>query len=418
VKRIRLFPGHVALFTALAVPALASEPPAPPPADSVEVLAPDQATPPPQPPKPLISYVEGRGVVFRTPDDLFEASLGFNLQVRYTHFDFDAASTSIDTNEFRVRRFKLYMNGFAFDPRLTWRFQADFAAPSARIFDDGWLNWKFSDAASVQFGQYKTPFSRQELYNDGVLQFPERSLATDAFKPSRDIGVMGAGSVGKGVFAYQAGVFGGSGQNTLRTDSHVMPVARLLWNAIGTMGNSEMDLQDHQTPALSVGVDGFLNTLHETTATSFDALPLNYTGPAGWLGRNIGQFETGEQIDVKSWEFEAQLKWRGLSMQGEYFQGRAEGDTSGARVYAYGWYAQAGYFILPKKLDIAARYSFVDYNRSLSNDGVSVINTAATWYFRANNLKLVIDYSRTHRQRASLAPANDQAILVQVQLMP
>jgi phosphate-selective porin OprO/OprP len=229
---------------------------------------------------------------------------------------------------------------------------------------------------------------------------------------------MGAGSLGKGVFGYQVGVFGGGGQNTLRTDSHVMPVARLVWNAMGTMGNSETDLQDHQTPALSVGVDGFQNEVHKTAANAFDVLVLNYLGPAGWVGRNIPAFDTGEEIHVKSWEFEAQFKWHGLAMQGEYFQGRAEGDTSGVKVYAYGWYAQAGYFILPKKLDLAARYSFVDYNRSLSNDGVSVINTAATWYFRANNLKLVVDYSRTHRQRASLAPANDQAILVQVQLMP
>jgi phosphate-selective porin OprO/OprP len=416
VKRISPFLVIAVLAGAPAAAALAEEPASPPPAGSAEVMAPDQAAPPPD--KPAVAYEPGRGVVFRTPDDLFEASLGFNLQVRYTHFDFDAATTGVDTNEFRVRRFKLYMNGFALDPRLTWRFQADFAAPSARIFDDGWLNWKFSDAASIQGGQYKTPFSRQELYNDGVIQFPERALATDAFKPSRDIGVMGAGSLGKGVFGYQVGVFGGGGQNTLRADSHVMPVARLVWNVIGTMGNGEMDLQDHQAPALSVGADGFLNNIHKTAANAIDVLVLNYTGAAGWLGRNLPAFGTDDQIEIRSWEFETQFKWKGLSLQGEYYVGQAKGDTSGARVYAYGWYAQAGYFILPKKLDLAARYSFVDYNRSLSNDGISVINTAATWYFRANNLKLVIDYSRTHRQRASLAPANDQAILVQAQLMP
>ena len=415
MKRLRGLLG-LAVLSAAAVPALADEPPALDSSESLEVLAPDPATPPPA--KPAVSYEPGRGVVFRTPDDLFEASLGFNLQVRYTHFDLDAAAGGVDTNEFRVRRFKVFMSGFALDPRLTWRFQADFAAPSARIFDDGWLNWRFSDAVAVQGGQYKTPYSRQELYNDGVIQFPERALATDAFKPGRDIGVMGAGSLGGGVFAYQAAVFGGGGQNTLRTDNHVMPVARLVWNAIGTMGASEMDLQDHQTPALSFGVDGFLNTVKKTAANAFDVLVLNYTSPTGWLGRNIPRFQTDEEIDVKSWEFESQFKWKGLALQGEYYVGQAKGDTSGTRVYAYGWYAQAGYFILPKKLDLAARYSFVDYNRSLSNDGVSIINTAATWYVRGNNLKLVIDYSRTHRQRASLAPANDQAILVQAQLMP
>jgi phosphate-selective porin OprO/OprP len=415
--RIRSCLGVAAVLAALsASSAVGDDLPPPRPPGSVEAFAPGPDTAPPG--KPAVSYEPLRGVVFRTPDDLFEGSLGFNLQVRYTHFDVDAAAGGEDTNEFRVRRFKLFMSGFALDPRLSWRLQADFAAPSSRIFDDGWLNWRFSDAVSVQGGQYKTPYSRQELYNDGVIQFPERALATDAFKPSRDIGVMAAGSLGRGAFAYQAGVFGGGGQNTLRTDSHVMPVARLLWNAIGTMGGSEMDTQDHPEPALSLGVDGFLNTVRKTAPNQFDVLVLNYTGPAGWLGRNIPRFETDEEIDVKSWELESQFKWRGLSLQGEYYVGQAKGDTSGTRVYAYGWYAQAGYFILPKKLDLAARYSFVDYDRSRSNDGVSVINTAATWYFRANSMKLVIDYSRTHRQRAGLPPANDQAILVQAQLMP
>jgi hypothetical protein len=51
----------------------------------------DDGPEPAAPPKP-IEYVEGRGVVFRTPDGLFEASLGFNLQFRFTHFNLDAAA--------------------------------------------------------------------------------------------------------------------------------------------------------------------------------------------------------------------------------------------------------------------------------------------------------------------------------------
>jgi len=387
-----------------------------------EEMSPDPASPdPPQPaetPKP-VSYVEGRGVVFRTPDNLFEASLGFNLQVRYSHIDLDAVANGIDADQFRVRRFKLFLSGFAFDPRLTWRFQAAFENTAAdRILDDAWLNWKFSDAASVQFGQYKTPFARQELYNDGVLQFPERSFATDAFKPSRDIGVMAAGSFLGNRLAYQGGVFGGDGQNTLRVTDHVMPVLRLVWNALGTMGNSEADVQGHDDLALSFGADGFINNLKKTGPGAFEALVLNYAGPAGWLGRSANLFTDGENVDVKSWEFETQLKWRGLSVQGEYFRGQAEGDTSGVRLYSYGWYGQAGFFILPHKLDIAARYSYVDFNRNVARDVVAVVDAATTWYFRSNDLKIVLDYSRTHRQRATGVPANDQAVIVQVQLMP
>src|ERR1700730_1216102 len=99
-----------------------------------------EAGPAPSP----VAYAPLRGLLFRTADGLFEASLGFNLQVRYTHFDNDASAGGVDAEQFRVRRFKLALAGFAFDPRLTYRFQAAFEnAGDARLLDDAWLNYKF-----------------------------------------------------------------------------------------------------------------------------------------------------------------------------------------------------------------------------------------------------------------------------------
>ncbi|HEY2797292.1 MAG TPA: porin [Thermoanaerobaculia bacterium] len=371
------------------------------------------------PAKPAIQYVEGRGMVFRSPDNLFEASLGFNLQVRFSDFDFDQTGTTPDAAEFRVRRFKLFLSGFALDPRLTWRFQAAFESTAAnRYLDDAWLNWKFSDAISVQGGQYKTPFSRDELYNDGVIQFPERALATDSFKPSRDIGVMLAGNFLKNQFAYQAGVFGGEGQNTVRPSEHVMPMLRLVWNPIGEMGQGEPDVQNHKDPALSFGAAGFHNTLKKTSDTDFDALPLNYAGSAGWLGRGAKLFTMGEEISIQSGGLEGQFKWRGLSVQGEYYVGQALGKDSRVELFSYGFYGQAGYFVLPCKLDVATRYSFVDYNRNTTSDSVSIVSAVTNYYFRRHSLKLTFDYSRTHRQRGIVGPANDQSFIIQAQLFP
>ncbi len=47
-----------------------------------------------------------------------------------------------------------------------------------------------------------------------------------------------------------------------------------------------------------------------------------------------------------------------------------------------------------------------------------MISAATSYYFRRNNLKIVLDYARTHRKRPSGEPANDSAFLVQAQLMP
>jgi phosphate-selective porin OprO/OprP len=185
------------------------------------------------------------------------------------------------------------------------------------------------------------------------------------------------------------------------------------------MGQGEADVQMHQGPALSVGAAGFHNTLKKTTDTGYEAIQLNYTSTTGWLGKNVKLFTTGEDVSIQEGGVEGQFKWHGLSAQGEYFVGQALGKTSRVQLFSYGYYGQAGFFILPCKLDVAARYSLVDYNRNTANDSVSVVSAVSNYYFRRHSMKVTFDYSRTHRQRPLPAePANDQSFIIQAQLMP
>ncbi len=250
-----------------------------------------------------------------------------------------------DADEFRVRRFKLYFTGYAFDPKLTYRVQLAFenVNNTRLLLDDAWINYKFMDEISAQMGQSKTPYSRDELYNDGVIQFQERALAVDTFKPGRDTGAGILGSLFGGKMTYMAGAFSGDGQNTLRATDHVMPVVRLVATPLGQLPPSggEMDLDCHKSPALSFGVDGFTNTLRKITDIAFELNTENYASPTGWLGRNIGLFTIGEDVFVESASADIQFKWLGFSAQAEYFAGHAEGDTSGVRLRANGWYGQA-----------------------------------------------------------------------------
>lgn len=108
-----------------------------------------------QPVAPAIEYIPLRGFAFRTPDRLVELAIGFNLQLRFTRFDFDQIpGAAEDTNEFRVRRFKLYFTGYAFDPRLTYRMQLAFenVNNTRLLLDDLRLNYKFREEVSAQLG--------------------------------------------------------------------------------------------------------------------------------------------------------------------------------------------------------------------------------------------------------------------------
>jgi hypothetical protein len=362
--------------------------------------------------KPNPTYVEGRGFDFRTSDGLFDLAIGANLQVRYSHLD---AEDATEANEFRVRRFKLYLTGFAFDPRLTYRVQLAFETPNTvRLLDDLWLNWRFQDLVQAQMGQSKTPYGRQELQNDGVLMFAERSIAIDAFKPGRDAGVMLLGNSKNYVFQYAAGVFGGDGQTTLRTTNHVMPMARVVWGTFGERFPGEPDLARSATPRVSIGANGFFNTLRKTGATALESALPNYASAAGWLGQNVGLFTTGEDIQIGSGGVDAQFAWMGFTFQGEYLIGHAEGQTSDVRVNARGYYGEVSAMTIAQ-LGLSIRYSSIDPNRGVTRDQQSEVNGSATWYFRKHNVKLLFEYSTLHRQRAG-EPANDKFIRVQAQL--
>jgi phosphate-selective porin OprO/OprP len=383
------------------------------PSGAVSAPAASAAEEPAKPaPRPNPTYIEGRGFDFRTSDGLFDFAIGANLQVRFSDLDVDGVGSA---TEFRVRRLKLYMTGFLFDPRLTYRFQLAFEnVNNVRMLDDAWMAWKFLELLQVQAGQSKTPFSREELMNDGVLMFAERSLAVDAFKANRDTGVMLLGFSKGSVLQYAAGVFGGAGQTTLRGTNHVMPIARIVWSTFGDPRVGEADIDRKSTLRLSVGANGFHNTLRKATPNSFESAQPSYASATGWLGQNVALFQTGEDVEVGSGGIDAQAAWRGLTFQGEYFIGHARGVTSEVNLNSRGYYAEVSAMVLAR-LGVACRYSSIDSNRSVTRDQQSEINGAATYYYRKNNAKLLLEYSNLHRQRAG-APANDHFLRIQAQL--
>jgi phosphate-selective porin OprO/OprP len=123
-------------------------------------------------------------------------------------------------------------------------------------------------------------------------------------------------------------------------------------------------------------------------------------------------------VDVGTYGFDAAFKWRGFSAQGEYFGGKAEGQNRGRTVHSRGYYGQAGYFLLPKKLEVAARYSSVDPNREKTQDLQIEVTGAMSYYFEGHNLKIQGDYTNIHTQLATAGkqPTNDKQMRVQAQL--
>jgi phosphate-selective porin OprO/OprP len=352
-----------------------------------------------------ISYKMGDGFTFRSSDEKFSLSMGGRLQARYSFFDKDDVNGSAqDVSEWRVRRAKFWLKGHAYTKDLTYKVQVNFVeGGSNKLLEDAALNYKFIKEAQLQVGQEKVPFARQELTSSGAQQFVDRSSATDAFKPGRDIGAMLHGSLFEGILGYNLGWYGGAGQSVLRSSNNNALAARIAVNPLGEMKYSEADLDNSQKPLVSFGANYFGDSLKATrvgTATTLETNNLGFAGSNGWLGKSRNWFTATEKLSINTFGLDGAFKWQGFSAQGEYFIGQAEGDITNKLLRGQGFYAQMGYFIIPKHLEVAARYSYVDPNRDVSNDLNTQVQGAVSYYFNKHNLKLQGDVTNIHQQVA------------------
>ncbi len=372
-------------------------------------------------------YKLGKGFTFTSPDEKFQLTFGGRLQFRYTFNDFDKNTASkTDTSQWDAKRIRLIAQGYAYSKDLTYKLEFDpraYASDSKKGLIETFLNYRLIDEAQLKVGQTKVPFTRGELTSDGALQFVDRSIVVDAFKPSYDIGAMLHGKIADGLFYYYAGVFGGAGQTSTRNSNDNLFVARAVVNPLGDMAYSEADLDGGKKPLLSIGGNYFRNTLNKSTSgstVSLDNTISNYTSSSGWLGKGYATISpsttTIDKIDVDSFGGDLAFKWMGLSLQGEYLLGQAEAQSNHRILRAQGFYAQAGYMIIPKKLEAAIRYSYLDPNRDVANDHIIETIGAVSYYFDKHNLKLQGDVGNIHTQ-TSTGPTDDMQYRVQVQLI-
>lgn len=156
--------------------------------------------------------IENGRPFFKSTDGNFHVELGGRVQS-----DFDAAEEGATTltgarlgSQFLIRRARLAAEG-RFFRWVNFVIDADFSATVA--LQDGYLDLTFLPELRLRVGQFKVPFSLEELTSSRFIDFVERSLLNE-LAPARDRGIMVHGSLMKGVASYSLGGFNGSGQNT------------------------------------------------------------------------------------------------------------------------------------------------------------------------------------------------------------
>ena len=126
-------------------------------------------------------------------------------------------------------------------------------------------------------------------------------------------------------------------------------------------------------------------------------------------------FAADEGVDVDTFGADGAFKWMGLALQGELYFGRAEGRSSKALLHARGGYAQAGFMVVPRHLEAAVRYSYVNPDTDRPDNSRTEYQGALSYYFSGHPLKLQGEYTERHDQ--ALGDTVDRIYRVQAQLM-
>ena len=189
-----------------------------------------------------------KGFFIRADKKPYELKIGGRMQVRYTY---EGLTGKDDVSSFSVPRARLVLQGKVFHPGLTFKFQTDFGKGFASLKDfyadfaavKGWLH--------IRAGQWKRPFSRQQLTSSGKLALADRAITDKAFGAGRDIGFMLHNDT-KSSLEWAIGLFNGQGDaakltgtkfTNVPTQFNPSLVARIGFNHGGIDGYSEGDIE-------------------------------------------------------------------------------------------------------------------------------------------------------------------------------
>ncbi|HXG58650.1 MAG TPA: porin [Thermoanaerobaculia bacterium] len=297
-------------------------------------------------------------------------TLSNRIQFRFTHEDPDSGNGK---DSFRIRRAKTKLDGWLYKKNLTWELQLNWADTSSSL-EDANINYAFSRALQIKGGQFKVPFGRQELTSSGSQQFVDRSIVSSEFAKGRDAGVQIWGLSRDNRFEWRAGAFNGNGRNASSNDNGALQYdARVTFQPWGDVKYSESDFESSGRPLLAVAVQYEHNDRHGATA-----------------GNDVSRAIAGGDVA---------FKYRGISAFGEFFH-RDNHPESGPDSASDGWNVQAGIFVVPRTIEVAARYATWDPSDRAAHDRRTESGIALNWFINKHNLKLQSDLRRIEHQAA------------------
>lgn len=269
----------------------------------------------------------------------FLVSAARQIQISgYTQLRYQNLEEKGKKDGFDIRRARIDLNG-NFTPYLSYKLMAEFAASPKLL--DAYAEIKLNDYFNITMGQFRVPFSLENLISVRKLELIDFSQIVEALvfrskdvignQNGRDIGIQLGGALikngTKNIVEYRIGVFNGSGINIQDTANKAKDIAvRLVVNPV---------------KGLSFG-SSYYNGWGKAIKPS-----------SSYVARSQPHNRFGMDLNYTA------TRW---CFRAEYIKG-TDGSTDKA-----GWYALAEYYIIPQKLQVVCKYDTYDPDESVANN--------------------------------------------------
>ena len=193
------------------------------------------------------------------------------------------------------------------------------ATANTTHLDEAWLNLGWWKPAQIRLGQFKMPFSLEQLASDIFTDFQERSLA-DSLTPGKERGIMLHGSPFKGAsygLAYSNGQ-GRNGNDTIET------VDGKDW--IGRVSINVAEMSGLKNAVMHLGAAYTIGTIPVAAAPTgrTEARGIQFFRPASF---------SGDKVDRSRYALESAFAWGPVKLQAEYLHANFSGASSAGVSY-------------------------------------------------------------------------------------
>jgi hypothetical protein len=314
----------------------------------------------------------GKGFFLASEDGSFLLALGGHFQFRYI-WQSQENQTDSEDDGFQFRRMKVKFNGHVGSPKLTYGITLIGSGTNGAVTAEGpYMGYNLGNGWDVKFGLIKIPFLRQELISSSKQLAVDRGLVTEFF-----------------TMDYSEMVELNYKSDNLRASFSINDGVDEEFSTIG---------QDYVEVALSARVDvklaGDWKQWSDASAWSGEGTAVFVGGAVHYQtgdSANVDAAEGKHAADYLAWTIDGSVESNGLGIFAAYMGGNINYDEATTPDQTMqGFLIEAGYMVIPDKLEPFVRWEYLDYDVAALNE-LQAVTFGFNWYMNKHNAKLTTD---------------------------